>query len=122
MEDKLPNVLVGARFAPDNTRIFEMRTDTVVDLFLRELDMVARVYPAAVEGWNDEDKTRLGVEMLRMQKSKTPKAKEVEDFTRWLTLQSRGNRSSPSIAWETAPILSLCSVVHQTSFITRSSN
>ena len=36
MEDTLPNVLVGARFAPDNTRIVEMRTDAVVDLFCRK--------------------------------------------------------------------------------------
>jgi ubiquinone/menaquinone biosynthesis C-methylase UbiE len=71
-EKSLRDVLTSAGFAPENVKIVEKRTDAIMDPFLRDPDMVARAYPAAVEGWTVEDKARLGGEMLRIAKAKDP--------------------------------------------------
>ncbi|KIW29728.1 uncharacterized protein PV07_05517 [Cladophialophora immunda] len=76
-EDTLRDVLVKAGFEADNVRIVEQRTDAVVDAFLRDPEMVARSYPAAVEGWSEEEKARLGQEILRIARERDPEGRGV---------------------------------------------
>ncbi|KIW98633.1 uncharacterized protein Z519_00294 [Cladophialophora bantiana CBS 173.52] len=71
-EETLRNVLVNAGFKAENVRIVEKRTDSVVAPFLRDPEMVARSYPAAVEGWSEEEKGKLGQEMLRIARKRDP--------------------------------------------------
>ena len=71
-ENKLRDVLTGAGFAPENVKIVEQRTDAVNEAFLRDPGMIARAYPAAVEGWNENDRARLGDEVLRIAKEQDP--------------------------------------------------
>ncbi|KIW80030.1 hypothetical protein Z517_06645 [Fonsecaea pedrosoi CBS 271.37] len=71
-QETLRDVLLAAGFKAENVRIVEKRTDAVVEPFLRDPDMVARSYPAAVEGWSDEEKARLGGEMLRIARERDP--------------------------------------------------
>jgi ubiquinone/menaquinone biosynthesis C-methylase UbiE len=71
-ETALPKLLATAGFAANNVKIVEKRTDALVDAFLRDPEMVARAYPAAVEGWTDAEKARLGTEMLRIAKERDP--------------------------------------------------
>ncbi|KAJ9617092.1 hypothetical protein H2200_000813 [Cladophialophora chaetospira] len=71
-EETLRNVLVHAGFKPENVEIVERRTDAVVETFLRDLDIVTRSYPAATEGWTEDEKSRLGKEMLRVAKERDP--------------------------------------------------
>ena len=72
-DTSLPDLLEKAGFAPSNVKITEKRTDAFVDPFLRNPDLVASAYPAAVDGWTDKEKARLGEEVLRLAKARDPK-------------------------------------------------
>ncbi|KIW68726.1 hypothetical protein PV04_04650 [Phialophora macrospora] len=65
-EETLRNVLLNAGFEADNVKIVERTTDAIVEPFLRDPDLVARAYPAATKGWTEEERARLGQEMLRI--------------------------------------------------------
>lgn len=65
-EETLRNVLLNAGFKQENLKIVTQRTDALADLFLHTPEKVAQLYPAATpEGWTDEDKKKLGPEILR---------------------------------------------------------
>ncbi|OAP61745.1 hypothetical protein AYL99_03948 [Fonsecaea erecta] len=72
-EETLRNVLLNAGFKAENVKIVEKRTDAVVEPFLQDPEMVARSYPAAVEGWSEQDKAKLGQEILRIARERDPK-------------------------------------------------
>ena len=69
-EETLRNVLLNAGFKNEDLKIVERRTDAVVEPFLRDPDMVSRAYPAATEGWSEDERARLGSEMLKIAKEK----------------------------------------------------
>jgi ubiquinone/menaquinone biosynthesis C-methylase UbiE len=71
-EETLRDVLVNAGFEAENVKIVERRTDAIVEPFLRDPDMVARAYPAATKGWTEEERARLGKEMLRIAREVDP--------------------------------------------------
>ncbi|KIX98566.1 uncharacterized protein Z520_05867 [Fonsecaea multimorphosa CBS 102226] len=71
-EETLRNVLVNAGFKAENIKIVEKRTDSLAEPFLRDPEMVARSYPAAVEGWSEQDKAKLGQEILRLARERDP--------------------------------------------------
>ncbi|KAJ9644183.1 hypothetical protein H2204_001534 [Knufia peltigerae] len=65
-EETLRSVLENAGFKGDKIQIVERWTDALVDPFLRDVHMVAKTYPAAVKDWSEEEKERLGPEMLKL--------------------------------------------------------
>lgn len=71
-EETLRNVLVKAGFKAENVKISERRTDAVVEPFLMDPGLIARAYPAATEGWTEDERARLGTEMLRIAKERDP--------------------------------------------------
>ncbi|ETI24704.1 hypothetical protein G647_04073 [Cladophialophora carrionii CBS 160.54] len=74
-EETLRNVLVNAGFRAESIKIVERRTDAIVEPFLGDPDMVARAYPAATKGWTEEERARLGKEMLRIAQERDPQGR-----------------------------------------------
>ncbi|KIW13371.1 hypothetical protein PV08_08559 [Exophiala spinifera] len=65
-EETLRSVLEKAGFEARKIQIVERRTDAVYEPFMRDVHLVAKAYGAAVKDWPDEDKERLGPEMLKI--------------------------------------------------------
>ncbi|EXJ60460.1 hypothetical protein A1O7_04613 [Cladophialophora yegresii CBS 114405] len=79
-EKTLRDVLVNAGFRAENVQIVEKKTDAIVEPFLRDPNMVARGYPAATKGWSDEERGRLGSEMLRIAQEQDPQGRGARDL------------------------------------------
>lgn len=71
-EKTLRDTLLRAGFQEDKLRIVERRTDVLVGPLMRDPGMIARSYPASVEGWSDEDKEKLGPTMLKIAREQHP--------------------------------------------------
>ncbi|KIW18367.1 hypothetical protein PV08_02655 [Exophiala spinifera] len=65
-EETLRNVLENAGFKGENIQIVEKRTDAVYEPFMRDVHMVAKAYTSMIEEWREEDKEKLGPEMLKI--------------------------------------------------------
>ncbi|KAL6251279.1 hypothetical protein RBB50_001487 [Rhinocladiella similis] len=65
-EETLRAVLEKAGFKGDKIQIVERRTDAVAQPFLRDVHLVTKAYPVVVKEWREEEKERLGPEMLKL--------------------------------------------------------
>jgi ubiquinone/menaquinone biosynthesis C-methylase UbiE len=63
-EDMLRNTLVKAGFRTEDVKCEERRTEAVVGPFMERPGRMAEGFPAAVVGWTDEERERLGGVML----------------------------------------------------------
>jgi ubiquinone/menaquinone biosynthesis C-methylase UbiE len=63
-EDTLRSALVKAGFGDENVRFEIKRTEAIVEPFLERPEVIVEGFPAAVKGWTDDERGRLGKTML----------------------------------------------------------
>ena len=73
-EETLRDVLLKAGFRAENVKIVERKTDKIAHAVLADPDLVRKSYPAATEGWSDDDRAKLGSEIVKIAREKDLKS------------------------------------------------